>query len=384
MQANYLHNSNGTGHLMALDYMTENSIAVELRAHDVFKSMPDTSFEHVVAASCDLPLVAGQDLMREGESGRDVFLLLEGEAEAYRTAPDGRAEITLNQIHAGDCLGELAMIDGSPRTSSVRATSQGRAIQICVDTLSDERALSDLKAALAAVAVRRARQLSTAQLQSLQAQLDARVKQTQFGMILLFTIVLMLLSTSLFYLVAENIVEDVYDPAFSWQTVLLFAVPSLAIIAYLRIPPKDLGIRREGLGRSVWQALALTVILGGLAAVYLLFFKEPIPAEERPVQITVGFLAQYLVHSVVQEIGARGLLQGMFQRFLDDKKGHQAVALSSIIFASMHITFGAGAVVLAFFASLLFGYMYLYQKNLAGVVIFHYGLGVIAALMVAL
>lgn len=369
---------------MALDYMTENSIAVELRAHDVFQSLPDPSFDQLVAASCDVSLETGQTLMREGETGRDVFLLVEGQAEAYRTAPDGRAEITLNQIHAGDCLGELAMIDGSPRTSSVRATSPGRVIHVAVDKLQDERALADLKAALAAVAVRRARQLSTAQLESLQAQLDARVKQTEFGMILLFTIVLMLLSTSLFYLVAEDIVEDVYDPAFSWQTVLLFAVPSLGIIAYLKIPLKDLGIKREGLGRSVWQSLALTAGLGGLAAVYMLFFKEPIPAEERPVQITAGFLAQYLVHSIVQEIGARGLLQGMFQRFLDDKKGHQAVALSSIIFASMHITFGAGAVVLAFVASLLFGYMYLYQKNLAGVVIFHYGLGVVAALMVAL
>lgn len=364
--------------------MTQSAIREGLRSHSAFHDLSQASFETVAAVAHDMTLQEGETLLREGETGRDVFLLLDGQAEAYRTAPDGSGEITLNQIDAGDILGELAMIDGSPRGASIRVTEAARVIRVAVDQLPDDRALADLKAALASVAVRRARQLSTAQLDSLQAQLDAQAKQTQFGMILLFTIVLMLLSTSVFYLVAEDIVEDVYAPVFSWQVVALFAVPAFAIVVYLKIPLRDLGIKPEGFWRSALQSLAITGAIAVPVLIYVLFFKEPIAPEDRPVQITAFFLVQYFLHATVQEIGARGLLQGMFQRFLDDKRGHWAVALSSVIFASMHIVFGASAVLLTFVASLGFGYLYLYQRNLAGVVILHYGLGVIAAILVAL
>ncbi|MBO6510143.1 MAG: CPBP family intramembrane metalloprotease [Roseibium sp.] len=50
----------------------------------------------------------------------------------------------------------------------------------------------------------------------------------------------------------------------------------------------------------------------------------------------------------------------------------------------MHLTFGVDAVVITFFASIVFGYVYLYQKNLAGVILVHYWLGVLAALTVAI
>ena len=364
--------------------MTQTSTEAYLRDHEAFGTLPADALAAVLDVSDTITLQPGEDLLSEGDTGRDVFLLIDGEAEAYRAAPDGGTEIMLNRIGPGECLGELAVIDGSPRAASVRATVPVRAVRVDVDRLGETGALAELRGVLAAVAVRRARQLSTAQLQSLQAQLDARVKQTQFGVILLFTIVLLLLSTSLFYLVAEDFVQDVYAPIFSWQAVFLFALPCFGIIFYLKIPLRDLGIKSEGLWRSVWQALALTSAVALPAAIYLIFFKDPIPPEERPVQITAFFLTQYLLHCIFQEIGARGLLQGMFERFLDDTRGHWAVALSSIIFGSMHITFGAAAVVLTFFASLMFGYLYRYQKNLAGVIIFHYGLGVIAAFLVAL
>lgn len=363
--------------------MTAERLETSLRSHSAFRDLTDATVQQVIATASETLHQPGALLVTEGDTGHDLFLILDGSAQAFRTTKDGE-EVVLNAIGAGDCIGELSLLDGSARAASVRVTSPSRVVRIHVDGLTDPHALTELKAAVAAVAVGRARQLSDAQLTSVQAQLEARTLQTQFGMVLVFTIALLLLSTSLFYLVAEDMVDDIYAPVFSWQAVLLFAVPCLAIIAYLKIPLRDLGIKREGLWRSTWQALALTGVIAAPVLIYITFFKDPIPPEDRPVQITPFFLVQYFFHSALQEVGARGLLQGLFQRFFSDAKGHQAVALSSVIFGSMHITFGAEAVVLTFLASLLFGYVYLYQKNLAGAIIVHYGLGVLAALLVAL
>ncbi len=112
-------------------------------------------------------------------------------------------------------------------------------------------------------------------------------------------------------------------------------------------------------------------------------FREANAEQSQGVTVDIFFIVQYFINVVFQEIGSRGLIQGLFQKFLDDTKGHRSIFLTSTIFASLHITFGMDAVIITFFASLIFGYIYLRQKNLAGVIIIHYWLGLLAAFVVA-
>lgn len=355
----------------------------QLASNPAFEGVSPETLDALADVTEPLELSPGDEILREGNDDSDLYLLVSGAAEAYRMAQDG-TEVGLNEITQGDCIGELALFDSGRRAASVRAKSDCSVLRIRVGDIEDPAVVSELKGALATMVVRRARSLSDGMLASMRAQLEARELQNQFGHFLVFTIAIFILSTMLFYLVAEDYVEDVYDPGFSWQTVLVFAIPCLLIIRILKIPLHDLGIRREGLWRSIWQSVLFCLVLTSPVIIYMLFFQEPTPPEERPVDITVVFLLQYFAHTVFQEVGARGLIQGLFAKFLDDRKGHRSVLLSSTIFASLHVALGADAVILTFFAGILFGYAYLYQKNLAGVVILHYWFGVLAALMVAL
>ncbi|QBF34011.1 cyclic nucleotide-binding domain-containing protein [Thalassococcus sp. S3] len=354
-----------------------------LSGAEAFQALSPEALDALAAVSSEAVLSAGEVMLREGDADTDLILILSGTAKAFRTAPDGD-EIELNDIDAGDCIGELALFDSGRRAASVRATSESHILRIHVDRLDDDSVLTELKGTLATTVVRRARMLSDEMLKGMRAQLEARTLQNQFGYFLIFTIAIFIISTSLFYLVAEDYVEDVYDPGFSWQTVILFAIPSIFIIRVLKIPLRDLGIKRDGLFKSIWQAVLFCAVLTSPVIVYMLFFAEHTPPEERPVQITSAFLLQYFLHTVVQEIGARGLIQGLFVKFLADEKGHRSVLLASAIFASLHVTLGIDAVILTFFAGILFGYAYLYQKNLGGVIVIHYWFGVLAALLVAL
>lgn len=58
---------------------------------------------------------AGKNLMVENTSGRECFIILEGEATVRRA---GRV---LARVGPGDFLGELAVIAGVPRTATVTA-----------------------------------------------------------------------------------------------------------------------------------------------------------------------------------------------------------------------------------------------------------------------
>ena len=68
-----------------------------------------------IADEIDLP--EGKELIREGEPGRQFFVLLDGRAEVKRK---GRR---INMLGAGDFFGEISLLDRGPRTATVTADS---------------------------------------------------------------------------------------------------------------------------------------------------------------------------------------------------------------------------------------------------------------------
>ena len=75
-----------------------------------------------IADEVDLP--ADRVLMREGERGREFFVLLEGSAEVHR---NGRR---INQLRDGDFFGEIALVSRSVRTATVTTSEPSRVLVI--------------------------------------------------------------------------------------------------------------------------------------------------------------------------------------------------------------------------------------------------------------
>jgi CRP-like cAMP-binding protein len=73
-----------------------------------------------LADEIDLP--SGRVLMREGERGQEAFIIVSGSAEIER---DGRVFATRS---TGEILGEIALVDGGPRTATVRLAEDSRLI----------------------------------------------------------------------------------------------------------------------------------------------------------------------------------------------------------------------------------------------------------------
>ena len=65
-------------------------------------------------------LPAGTDLVREGEPGDALFVILDGDAVVRRDGTE------LNRVGPGAYFGELAVIDGEPRSATVTAETDVR------------------------------------------------------------------------------------------------------------------------------------------------------------------------------------------------------------------------------------------------------------------
>jgi CRP-like cAMP-binding protein len=75
-----------------------------------------------IADEIDLP--EGKELTKQGAPGREFFVLLEGDADVTK---DGAS---INTLGSGDFFGEIALVEDTPRTATVTATSPVRALVI--------------------------------------------------------------------------------------------------------------------------------------------------------------------------------------------------------------------------------------------------------------
>jgi len=74
----------------------------------------------------EVDVKAGRVLMREGASGREFFIVVSGNVRVERK---GRK---VNELGAGDFLGEIALIDRGPRTATAIAADPCRLLVLGV------------------------------------------------------------------------------------------------------------------------------------------------------------------------------------------------------------------------------------------------------------
>ena len=91
-----------------------------LRSIPLFAGFGRRELERLGQLADQVDLPEGRVLMRQGESGSEAFIIMEGNARIER---DGRR---LSDRSKGDVLGEIAILDEGHRTATVTLTSPSR------------------------------------------------------------------------------------------------------------------------------------------------------------------------------------------------------------------------------------------------------------------
>ena len=85
----------------------------KLRRVPLFAGLGRRELERLGMLTDEVDLPAGRVVMRQGDRGEELFILMRGTARVER---DGRDPVTLG---ADDFFGEIALVDGGPRTATV-------------------------------------------------------------------------------------------------------------------------------------------------------------------------------------------------------------------------------------------------------------------------
>lgn len=97
---------------------------VALKRVPLFAMLSRRDLAEVAAIADELSLAAGKELAREGERGREFFVILAGAASVEQ---DGQPK---RELKAGDFFGEISLLTQRPRTATVTTTEPTRVLVI--------------------------------------------------------------------------------------------------------------------------------------------------------------------------------------------------------------------------------------------------------------
>jgi CRP-like cAMP-binding protein len=93
----------------------------ELSKVSLFANIDHRFIKGITQICTERDFVAGDELMKQGEDGIGLFIILSGRVKIEKTDTCGvRVELATNG--PGDIMGELAVLDGAKRTATVTAT----------------------------------------------------------------------------------------------------------------------------------------------------------------------------------------------------------------------------------------------------------------------
>lgn len=123
---------------------------------DIFRGLERADIKLLEGLARPFSYEAGQHILREGEAGRLFFVIVQGSASVRLNVPgeDGQRSTRIASVGVGGTIGEMALLDGGPRSADVVA--DGRVVcygfdveELKVETASRPQLLLTLFANLA-------------------------------------------------------------------------------------------------------------------------------------------------------------------------------------------------------------------------------------------
>jgi CRP-like cAMP-binding protein len=109
--------------------MTPAELAAHLPKGSVFAECDEAQLADLLAIGSLHTTKANEEILRQGDEGTSLIIILDGVVRVSMVTPNGR-EIILDYAEAGAVLGEIAVLDDQPRTASAIAMWAGRVLRI--------------------------------------------------------------------------------------------------------------------------------------------------------------------------------------------------------------------------------------------------------------
>jgi CRP/FNR family transcriptional regulator, cyclic AMP receptor protein len=95
----------------------------------LFKGLHARDFEALAARTHERPMRAGEVLFRRDSPGSSMLAIIAGEVRIALPGATGRDQV-IKVLRAGEVFGEIALLDGGPRTADAIAETNGRLLVV--------------------------------------------------------------------------------------------------------------------------------------------------------------------------------------------------------------------------------------------------------------
>ncbi len=326
---------------------------------------------------------AGEIIFGKGEDSSFAVLIAAGEIEIF--APE--TGDTLAVAGDGALVGELGMISGDPRSASARALTPVRGWVI--DRINYREFLSD-RPELATLFFRKIYAQLSASYGKLREQYVALEDADRRYHALAFMFVTIVLMVNAYALVNALLLSSLrathHDAMIFWTSRAMelwggFILWGLTVRCGLT--RLDMGIRRANLGRSILMGVVIS--LPALAA--MAYFRTRLyPQLEGTPLIDPRLISlsvyTYILVASLQEWICRGVFLTAIAKLMPGRmRPAAAVLISSLVFSTLHLHYSSSLAVVALVTGIVWGWLFLAYRNLAGPIVSHFILGNAATLM---
>jgi trk system potassium uptake protein len=101
----------------------------ELRQVDFLRDLRDEELQLLVPGVNLLKFGAGETVVREGDAGNSLYIIRSGEVEVVARA-NGAHEVRIRSLRQPAFFGEMALMTGEPRNSTVRASTDAELLEL--------------------------------------------------------------------------------------------------------------------------------------------------------------------------------------------------------------------------------------------------------------
>ena len=106
-----------------------------LRHQLLFAGLSEQDIDWLASKAEEVTVPVGSYLMREGESGDALYIVVEGEFEV--TKRSGSQDVVLAMRGAGELFGEMSLLDQAPHSASVRAVQPSHLFKVSGDVFRE-------------------------------------------------------------------------------------------------------------------------------------------------------------------------------------------------------------------------------------------------------
>ncbi|GAB4426083.1 MAG: hypothetical protein Kow002_15420 [Anaerolineales bacterium] len=101
----------------------------QLKKIDWFNALPDEMLDALAQSVSVRQIAAGEFLFRKGDDGDSLFIIDAGMVKIV-TEDAGGSEVILNQVGAGEIIGEMSLLDNEPRSAGVVAMTDTKVLEL--------------------------------------------------------------------------------------------------------------------------------------------------------------------------------------------------------------------------------------------------------------